>query len=501
MAHSTIIVKNTVFLYIRTLLIMLISIYTSRVLLDKLGVENFGVYNIVGGVVATFASLRGVFAQSVQRFLNFEKGQGNTEKVTDVFNISLLIHTILGIVFAVLVGGFGYYYIPRYLILPDGMLDTAMFVFYSSVVTSVIAIITIPYDSAIIANEKFDFYAIVSIFDVVARLAIIYILWIGEDILITYAILLAVVTIIFRFIHIIYCIRFPECKFKKVWNAVIFKELAGFSWWNFLGNTAFTLTNEGINFVINAFGGVTANAARGLAYQMKSAVTQLSGNIGIASRPFVSEAVVTQVKETIFVYVIMVSKAMFLMVSLTALPIIIYTQPILNFWLVKVPEYSVIFVQLVMLHIVIRSPQTGIDLLFSSYGKMRTYQIVQSVVLFLSLPLSYILLKIGFPIYWAFISMCIVELVTLIAIVVCASREMGLKLLYYLKNFVNRTLLITAVFCIVGWLFYRFLSTSNIWVVIMYSGILVCLGAILAYYLYLTKSEKALVKSFVNKKI
>jgi O-antigen/teichoic acid export membrane protein len=163
MGHSTVIVKNTVFLYMRTLFIMLISIYTSRVLLDKLGVENFGIYNIVGGVVATFASLRGVFAQSVQRFLNFEKGQGNEEKVTDVFNISLLIHVVLGVVFAVLVGGFGYYYIPRYLLLPNGMLDIAMFVFYCSVITSVIAIVTIPYDSVIIANEKFDFYAIVSI--------------------------------------------------------------------------------------------------------------------------------------------------------------------------------------------------------------------------------------------------------------------------------------------------------------------------------------------------
>ena len=493
MGHSTVIVKNTVFLYMRTLFIMLISIYTSRVLLDKLGVENFGIYNIVGGVVATFASLRGVFAQSVQRFLNFEKGQGNEEKVTDVFNISLLIHVVLGVVFAVLVGGFGYYYIPRYLLLPNGMLDIAMFVFYCSVITSVIAIVTIPYDSVIIANEKFDFYAIVSIFDVVARLAIIYMLWIGNNILITYAILLLIITIIFRLIHITYCMRFSECKFKKVWDITIFKDLAGFSWWNFLGNTAFTLTNEGINFIINAFGGVNANAARGLAYQLKSAVTQLSGNISIASRPFVSEAVGIRDKDTIFVYIIMVSKAMFLIVSITALPIIIYAQPILNLWLVKVPEYSVIFVQLIMLHIVIRSPQTGIDLLFSSYGKMKIYQIVQSIILFLSLPLSYIFLKIGLPIYWAFISMCIVELITLIAIVVCASKEMELKLSYYCKNFVNRTLLLAVVFCIVGWLFYRFLSTSNIWLVIMYSSFLVGLEAILAYYLYLTKPEKIFI--------
>ena len=279
---------------------MLISIYTSRVLLNKLGVDNFGIYNLVGGVVATFASLRGVFAQSVQRFLNFEKGKGNNEKVRDIFNISLYIHIVLGLVFGILVYIFGSLYIPHYLVLPEGALDTVMFVFYCTVLTSIITIITIPYDSVIIAYECFDFYAIISILDVLARLGILYVLWIGPDVLRTYAILIVLVTLIFRLAHIIYATRFAECKLKKIWSKQIFKELAGFSWWNFLGNTAYFLTNEGVNFIINIFGGVVANAARGLAYQVKTAVTQLAGNIGIASRPYISEAVATKDKQTIF---------------------------------------------------------------------------------------------------------------------------------------------------------------------------------------------------------
>ena len=226
-----------------------------------------------------------------------------------------------------------------------------MFVFYCTVLTSIITIITIPYDSVIIAYECFDFYAIISILDVLARLGILYVLWIGPDVLRTYAILIVLVTLIFRLAHIIYATRFAECKLKKIWSKQIFKELAGFSWWNFLGNTAYFLTNEGVNFIINIFGGVVANAARGLAYQVKTAVTQLAGNIGIASRPYISEAVATKDKQTIFNYVTMVSRAMFLMVSLTVLPILVYTEQILDIWLVDVPDYFHLMVKCVIIRL------------------------------------------------------------------------------------------------------------------------------------------------------
>ena len=496
MGHSKVIAKNTIFLYIRTLLIMLISIYTSRVLLYKLGVDNFGIYNLVGGVVATFASLRGVFAQSVQRFLNFEKGKGNNEKVRDIFNISLYIHIVLGLVFGILVYIFGSLYIPHYLVLPEGALDTVMFVFYCTVLTSIITIITIPYDSVIIAYECFDFYAIISILDVLARLGILYVLWIGPDVLRTYAILIVLVTLIFRLAHIIYATRFAECKLKKIWSKQIFKELAGFSWWNFLGNTAYFLTNEGVNFIINIFGGVVANAARGLAYQVKTAVTQLAGNIGIASRPYISEAVATKDKQTIFNYVTMVSRAMFLMVSLTVLPILVYTEQILDIWLVDVPDYTVAFVQLVMIHMVIRSPQTGIDLLFSSYGKMRNYQIVQSIILLGALPLAYILLRANLSVNWAFIGMCIIELFALVAIVICAAKELGFSIINYIQNFVIGSITLSAVFTFIGFVFYKFIIPSNALMVLVSSVLLVIVGLSLSYIMYLSKQEKALIKSF-----
>lgn len=499
-SHSAVIAKNTLFLYVRTLAIMIIAIYTSRVLLDKLGVEEFGIYNLVGGVVALFASLRGIFAQSVQRFLNYERGKGNEEKVRDIFNISLLLHVILGVLFSVIVLAFGVWYIPRYLVFPEGMLPTAMFVFYCSIAATFFTIISIPYDSAIIANEKFDFYAIVSIIDTLARLGIIYLITcFGADRLGTYAVLILIVTVFFRLVNILYALKFSECKPKKVWDRQIFKELASFSGWNFLGNTAFSLTNEGINFVINIFGGVTANAARGLAYHVKSAVIQLSSNIVIASRPHVTESSASEDKQTIFGYIIRVSRLMYIAVALTVLPLIVYTDQILNLWLVEVPEFTAVFVQLVLIQMLIRAPQASIDLLFSSYGKMKNYQIVQSISLFLSLPLAYVLLNIGLPIYWAFISMCIVEAITLAAIVVCADKELGFGLGYFMNKFLWKALVSLSQLIVIGLLFYIFIKPTSFYILLLSLVSLVIISCLDVYFFYFDKEEKMLLKSLIVK--
>lgn len=500
MGHSKVIVKNTIFLYLRTILIMLISIYTSRVLLDKLGVENYGIYNVVGGIVAIFTSLKGVFAQATQRFLNYEQGKGNENTINIVFNISLIIHLLLGVIFVILVGIFGYLYIPNYLVLPEGMLDTAKYVFFCSLLTAFVSIITTPFDAAIIANEKFDFYSMSSILDISSRLGVVYLLEYCENSLRVYAILIAGVVIVFRLVSVVYSFRFEECKLKILWDKQIFKELAFFSWWNFLGNTAYSLTNEGINLVINVFGGVSVNAARGLAYQVKSAVTQLCGNIGIASRPYISEAVVSKDKSTIFTYTIMISRAMYLMISLVVLPLLVYTRQIMEIWLVDVPEYSVIFVQLIMIQTIIRSPQIAIDILFSSYGKMKRYQIVQSISLFLSLPLSYIFLKIGLPIYWAFISMCIIEVLTIFNILVCANKVLGLSIKQYFSEFYSQTIISVIQLVLIGLLFYFFVVPTNPISVLLYSTLIVIVSAVISYFTYLTKDEKNLLLSFLNKK-
>lgn len=494
------IAKNTLFLYIRTFATMLITIYASRVLLDKLGVDNFGIYNLVGGVILIFGSLRGVFSQSVQRFLNFEKGKGDNEKVNTIFNISLLVHIALAVVFILIVAVFGHYLIVNKLVLPEGKIDIALIVFYTSLLSSVVSIITIPYDSAIIANEKFDFYAWMSILESISKCLIIYLINLSQyDSLIVYSILLMCVIILFRFFHIIYSFKFDECKLKLCWNKQVFIDLASFSGWNFLGNTAFSLTNEGINIVINTFAGVGVNAARGIAYQVKSAVQQLSANLVIAVRPFITESAANQSLETMFRYTIKVSRLSFLVILLTSMPIIVFAKEILNIWLVETPDYAVIFVQLVMIHLVMRSPQSAIDLLFSSIGKMKWYQIVQSITLFLSLPLSYILLKVGLPVYWSFISMIIVEALTLFAIVFCAKIEIKFDVKYYWSGFLSMMLIAIFIFAGLGFIISHFFVPNNIWTFILYFILTITIEAIVTYFILLTKQEKDLLKSLVTR--
>lgn len=479
---------------------MLIAIYASRVLLDKLGVENFGIYNLVGGVVAMFASLRGVFSQSVQRFLNFEKGKGEKERVNIIFNISLLVHIALALIFVIVVAVFGHYFIVNKLVLPEGKIGIALIVFYTSLFSSVFTIITIPYDSVIIANEKFDFYAWMSILESVSKLAIIYLITMTKyDSLIVYSVLLMVVIILFRVFHIVYSFRFEECKLQLCWDKQTFNDLASFSGWNFLGNTAFSLTNEGINIVINMFAGVGVNAARGIAYQVKSAVQQVSANLVVAARPYITESAATKSLDTMFGYTVKVSRLSFLVMILTSMPIIVFAKDILNIWLVEVPDYAVLFVQLVMIHLVARSPQSAIDLLFSSIGKMKWYQIVQSITLFLSLPLSYLLLKIGMPVYWAFISMVIVEVITLCAIVYCAKIEVAFSLRYYWNGFLKMMLLAILIFTTLGFTLYHYLIPNSIVTFILYFIVTVILELIITYFILLTKQECSFVNSLVFK--
>ena len=479
---------------------MLIAIYASRVLLDKLGVDNFGIYNLVGGVILMFGSLRGVFSQSVQRFLNFEKGKGDNEKVNTIFNISLLVHIILALVFILIVAIFGHYFIVNKLVLPEGKVGIALIVFYTSLLSLVVSIITIPYDSVIIANEKFDFYAWVSILESISKLLIIYIINMTQyDSLIVYSVLLMCVIILFRIFNIIYSFRFEECKLKPCWNKQVFIDLASFSGWNFLGNTAFSLTNEGINIVINMFAGVGVNAARGIAYQVKSAVQQLSANLVIAAKPYVTESAANQSLETMFRYTIKVSRLSFIAMILTSLPIIVFAKDILNIWLVETPDYTVLFVQLVMINLVMRSPQAAIDLLFSSIGKMKWYQIVQSITLFLSLPLSYILLRVGLPVYWAFISMIVVEVLTLFAIVSCAKIEIKFDIKYYWSGFLRMMLVAILLFTGIGFIIYHFLIPNNLGTFILYFVSTITIEAIVTYFILLTKQERDLIKSLFTR--
>ena len=270
------VVKNTGLLYVRSIIILIITLYSSRVLLSTLGVDDYGLYNLVGGVVGLFASLKGLFAFAVQRFLSFAKGENNIEKERDVFTVSFYLHIGIALIFALVVECFGLWFIANKLNIPDTSITDAYFVFHCSVITAVVSIFLTPYSAAVIANEKMNIYAWISIVDAVIKLSIILLLpFIPYASVRCYAVLLLSVEMFNLFLYYTQCLKFKECKLVRRFNKSLFKELATFAGWDFAGNTAWALINEGVNMILNIFGGVAINAARGVAYQVKNAVIQL----------------------------------------------------------------------------------------------------------------------------------------------------------------------------------------------------------------------------------
>lgn len=500
-SRSGTVINNTFFLYIRSFLTMIIGIYTSRVLLATLGVGDYGIYNLVAGIVAMFASLKGVFASSIQRFLNFAKGLKDEEQENKIFNLSILIHLSLAVLFGLLVEIIGIWFIRAKLNIPSDSINTALFVFHCAVITTVIAIASIPFDAVVIANERFKYFAWLTLADAMLKLFIVYLLVLFPfHHLCIYAILLLLIGLLNVFVNFVYCRRFKECRIHFVWDSELFKKIASFSAWNFFGNTAFSLVNEGLNMVLNIFGGVAINAGRGIAYQVKGAVQTLCNNIFVAVQPVIVQQAAQKEKEVIFVNIMRLSRLNFFISAITVTPIFIFAEYILKIWLNQIPPMSVFFVKLLMMYIVIRSLHSPIDLLFKAYGKIKKYQIVDSVTLVLSLPLSYFALKIGFPLYFVFVIMCIVEILNLLSIIICAKIEIGFHAIAYLRKVAMPCSVGFVIIFILAYLFNLLVTINSFSNFILYLILVEFVSVILSVVL-LGKDDRSLVISFVKNKI
>lgn len=494
------IVKNTALLYIRSIIIIILSIYSSRVLLDTLGVENFGVYNIVGGIVAMFLSLKSIFTASVQRFINYEKGAGNCEKVREIFSSSVYIHIAIALFFVFIAEIFGLYYIPRYLVLPDGMLSTALFVFHCSVVSTAVSIITIPYDAVIIANERMNFYAYLAICDVVLKLLIIFLLPLFPfEYLQSYVVLILLIAIIMRTLSMQYSKQFPECKLKKICDKGIVKQLTTFAGWNFLGCMVYSVVEEGTNMIINLFGGVTANAARGIAYQVRNAINSVSGNIVVASQPFITQKAATVERDVFWQYIFQQSRAIYYIIIITTFPIFLYANDILNFWLNNIPDGTLNFVRAILVYMVVMSFQKPLDLAFKAYNCLALYQIVDSIILFCTLPVIYIILQMGFPLYYAFLIFSLLRIVDYVVVLFVAKYQIGLKIRMYILNVFCPAVICFVLISIIGILFTLLPETQNFLILVLYILLLLVVSSCSIYLFILNSNERMVVNSILMK--
>lgn len=493
--------KNTIYMYIRMFVLMLISLYTSRVLLKQLGVEDYGVYNVVGSIVVMFNSLRGIFASSTQRFLNFEMGKGNKERLNTIFNMSVMINLIIAVLFIICVEIVGYWFLNYKINVDPSRLTAAKWVFQFSVLSAVIALLTTPFDAVIIANERMGFFAGMSIFEGLLKLTIIFLLVISPiDKLISYGLLLLCVQLLVRSINAVFCRRnFKESHYKLCWSRALFKDMASFAGWNFLANAGYTLCNEGINMLLNVFGGPTVNAARGITYQVRSALEQFLNNVNKATDPHAIKLYAKGEMEGYYRMMFLISKVLFFVYMCMAIPIFFYTEEILQLWLGQIPEYTPIFIRLILIHGIIRSYMPPLNVLFFSANKVKYYQIGSLIISALIFVSTWLAFRSGAPYYTPFAILAIYVFIALVVALIQAKVICDFPMLRYLKN-VTLPSVLTFVLCVVVACAIKYsISMSSYW--FLFGCLIMALISLcFAYLLGFNKSERRTFLSIIKKR-
>ena len=407
-ANNKRIAKNTLLLYFRTFLLMAISLFTSREILSALGVDDYGIYNVVGGFVAMFAVISGALSSSISRFITFELGHGDKEKLNKIFSTSVNIQILIGLLILILGETLGVWFLNAQMNIPLERVNAANWVLHCSLISFVIGLISMPYNAIIIAHERMKAFAYVSILEAVMKLLIVYIVLVSDfDKLIIYAILSVAVALINRFVYAIYCKRnFAECQYNFVYDKSLMKEMAGFASWNFLTNGAYILNTQGINILINLFFGVTMNAARGIATQVDAAIMQFVNNFTVALNPQIIKSYASGDKESMFKLICRGSKFSYLLLLFFAIPFVCEAEIILSLWLESVPDYTVTFFRLTVLISMVNILGNAQYTACQATGKIKNYTIVITSIGCLVFPVTWILYKCGMPVetaYYVFI--------------------------------------------------------------------------------------------------
>lgn len=411
------IAKNTLVLYFRMILTMAITLYTSRIVLEVLGVVDYGLYNVVAGVVVMFGFLNSAMAASTERFLIFELGKGNSVRLNQIFSLSVILHVLISVIILILSETLGLWFLNSYLNVPPDRMDAANWVFQFSVFTAILTVLSVPYNALIIAHERMNVFAYVSVFEVILKLLIVFMLqFFGYDKLVLYSILIFGVSVVIRMIYGIYCARkFEEARFQFFWDKKLFSEMTGFAGWNLLGVFAGIGYNQGVNILLNIYFGPVINAARGIAFQVMGAINQLVTNFQIAINPPIIKSYAEKNDKNTIRLIFSSAKFSFFLLLMFVIPLIIEVEYVLAIWLKEVPEHTVSFTRLVLVDILICSLSGPLQILAQATGKVRKYQIVVSVILLLNLPVSYLLLKWGYEPEYTFIVSILLSLSALFA--------------------------------------------------------------------------------------
>ena len=430
------IAKNTLVLYVRMLFTMGISLFTSRVVLQTIGVEDYGISSVVGGVISMFTFINAAMVSSTQRYLNFELVRGDANQLRSVFSTSLQIHALIALAIIVLSETVGLWFLNEKLVIPEARMTAAMWVYQCSILSCAVSIMSTPYNAVIVAHEKMSAFAYISILDVSLKLLVVYLLVVLPfDKLIILAILNLLVQLFIRYIYTLYCHRhFPESYFQFRFNKTLFKEMFGFAGWSFWGNLAAILYTQGLNMMLNIFFGPIVNAARGIAVQVQSAVQQFVGGFQTALNPQITKNYASNNLPQMHSLMFRSARFSFLLLFFLSLPVLMETNFILTLWLKTVPDDAVIFTQIMICISLIYTTANPCVIANQATGKVKIYQMVVGGILLLILPISYVVLKLGAPAYSVFIVHFCIESLAQFSRMYMLRKLIHLPLWQYMKN-------------------------------------------------------------------
>lgn len=501
-ANNKRIAKNTIILYVRMCFLMILTLFTSRVVLDALGIEDYGIYNVVGGFVLMFGLISNSLTAAITRFITYEIGAGNNKRLNDIFCTAVNVQVIMGIVITLIIETFGLWFLLTQMEISPERLTASQWVLHLSLISFFVNLINVPYHAAVIAHEHMNTYAIISILDAVLKLLICYPLYIDKcDRLILYVVLMTVEAVTIRIVYGVYCKKhFLECSYHYLIDKSLLKELLAFSGWNFIGASSSILRYQGVNVLLNLFGGATVNAARGIANQVNVAVIAFSNNVITAINPQITKNYAAGNMEYVFKLVITGARLSFFLMLFITLPLMLETNIILNLWLTKIPDYTFIFVRLILVYVLVENVSNTMITLMLATGDIRNYQIIVGGCQLLNFPLSYIALKIGCEPYVTLIIAIVLSALCFALRLKMLKGIVGFPVLRYLKEVVLNVSTVTIIALIIPVIVYYTIPASYLRLAITLFTCFACLSAAI-YRFGLTAGEKEFVTARLSKLI
>lgn len=496
------IAKNTAFLYVRMIVIMLVSLFTSRVVLETLGVEDFGIYSMVGGIVAISQIISNTLTDTTQRYLTFEIGKGDNGNPNKVFSTCLLLHFIWALIIIAVIEPVGLWFLRCKLLIPADRLVASEWLFQFSVISMFVMYISIPYNALIIAHEHMKTFAGISIIETSLKLVLAYSLSlnVGIDKLILYGLLMLLLQIVMRFIYGNYSVRhFKEAHFHWCWDRHFIREMGCFASWTIIGSTAYIGITHGINLLLGMFFMPAVSAARGLAVQVENAVKMFTRNFQTAINPQITKSYASgQVEDT---NRLMFRGARFssFLLQLPTLPILFETETILRIWLPEVPPYTIIFIRMILIIAWVNCLGNSIAVAAKATGNIRRFELYAASIKLMVIPAGYICLKSGCPPQSVFIAYLLCEIIALGCNVYITHQLTGFSLINYYTDVILPTLRVAAIAVIVPAGLRLFIVQPSILRLLFVASACVIGTLVSVYFAGISNNERNIIKSNFHK--